>query len=83
MITSNPFQRRKCDRLLAADDLSRREICAALAKVAGLESWILESATTDLFVPTSIDAVLVRAGTTAVRGFVSRFFEEPEYRACA
>ena len=74
MTTSIPFQRRKCDRLLEDEELSRRELGAGLAGIEGLEEWILERATSDGFIPTSVDEVLRRFGTAWVRGMAGRYF---------
>ena len=74
MTTASPFQHRKCHRLLETDDLSRRELVRALAEVEGLEDWLLLGATTSEFMPTSIDAVLVRLGTERVLLMVEGFF---------
>lgn len=76
MRTSIPYQRRKCERLLAGDDLSRRELGEALAGIPGLAEWILERASSERFTPASVDAVLLRLGTAWVRRTVECYFAQ-------
>ena len=74
MTPASPFQHRKCERLLEADDLSRREQVGALAEIEGLEDWLITGATTPGFMPTTLEAVLVRLGSERVRLMVDGFF---------
>lgn len=72
-----PYQLRKLERLLVAEDLSRAELARALAGFAHLEDWLLRDAAGPDFLPTSLEAVLTRNGTQKVERMIQRFLREP------
>jgi uncharacterized protein len=73
---TTPYQRRKLERLLAAEDLSRAELARALAGVPGLEDWLLGAAAGPDFLPSELEAVLSHHGTRRVATLIERFLGE-------
>jgi len=72
------FQRRKLDRLLSADDLSRHEVVTALRRVNGLRAWIREDAAEADPRLHSLGDIVGSMGMSWTRQSVLRFFRHIE-----